>query len=318
MKGFVRGCVLGLSLVFTASAQDVSSYRVGERVEYKASSYPEKWRGGTVVKLSPEYKQLIVRWDPGDYPTEYQQAYPVSDVRHLGAAPAAAPTPEPAPAAPATAATAAAAPLAAGGPPMTKAEILAAFRAAPGGAKSLDACRAVISRIKARGVVEPLGASDDVQPIAAAGCFGAQDTDVVAASRTNIGAPVGTSWLAGTWAMVVIGGTVDTLHADGWIYRQNESIAKLGFLKIENGGAYTWKVDPTDPPEKYVHGHWRLATPAEMVLQGGAGIVLEHAAEGADWIAFKRMTPGTAAATDSIEVEHLQSRGSYRRIGWRT
>ena len=310
MKGIVRGLVVGSAFCFAAFAQDVSSYRVGESVEYKASSYPETWKHGTVVKLSPEYKQLIVRWDPGDYPTMYQQAYSVTDVRHVGA-PATAPVA--APARPAAAPT-----LAVTGAPLTKAEVLADFRAAARGEKDLDACRAVIAQIKARGVVEPLGASDDVQPIAAAGCFGAQDTDVVAASRTNIGAPVGTSWLAGTWAMYVLGGAVDTLHSDGWIYRQNESIAKLGALKIANDGTYDWKVEPSDPPEKHVRGHWRLATAAEMVLQGGAGIVLEHAAEGADWIAFKRMTPGTAATTDSIEVEHLQSRGSYRRIGWRT
>jgi hypothetical protein len=52
-----------------------------------------------------------------------------------------------------------------------------------------------------------------------------------------------------------------------------------------------------------------------MGLQGGAGVVLLHGAEGADWIAFKYMDPHRA--DERIELEHLQSRGAYRRIGWR-
>ncbi len=33
----------------SAAQDDVNSYRVGERVEYKAESYPEVWKEGTVI-----------------------------------------------------------------------------------------------------------------------------------------------------------------------------------------------------------------------------------------------------------------------------
>jgi hypothetical protein len=170
--------------------------------------------------------------------------------------------------------------------------------------------------IKQRGVEEQLDVhKDDLSPFADNGCYNERSTDVVGASQSNIGAPTTMDWLNGTWVMYVIGGTVDTAPGDGYIYRKNESLAKLGFLTIDGGGTYTWKVDPTDPPAKYVKGTWRKATPEEMRVQGGAGLVLQHAAEGADWIVFKYMDPFNKA--DRVDVEHMQYRGAYRRIGWR-
>jgi hypothetical protein len=117
--------------------------------------------------------------------------------------------------------------------------------------------------------------------------------------------------------MYVVGGTVDTAPGDGYIYRKNESIAKLGFLTIDAGGTYTWKVEPSDPPARYVRGTWRKATAAEMRLQGGAGIVLQNAAEGRDWIAFKYQTR-VPNKSERIDVQDLQYRGAHRRIGWRS
>ena len=175
--------------------------------------------------------------------------------------------------------------------------------------------RDLIEQIKLRGVVERLNPGEDSKPFAENGYLGSQDADVVKASGMNLGAPTTISWLAGTWIMYVIGGTVDHAPGDGYIYRKNESIAKLGFLTIAANGTYSWKVNPDDPPAKYVKGSWRTATPQEMGLQGGAGIVLQKAAEGADWIVFKYMDPFKKA--ERIEVEHIQFRGSYRRIGWR-
>lgn len=343
-RGFPRAWVILWAIVWTsalawlapvASAQD-DAFRPGQRVEYKDRSYPESWQPGTIVRVMPDYRQVLVRWDPrDDYPSytrngasTYEQAYAMSDVRALGAAPAgaaAAASAQPANAAPpivaAQADVAAAGTPSAAGPPLTPAELIGYMRAhAYAGHRpthDANACRALIALIKARGVVAPLQAGqDDLAPFADNGCFGAQDTDVMAASRANIGAPVERGWLAGTWLLYVVGGTVDTLHADGWVYRQNESIAKLGFLKIVADGTYTWKVAPADPPEKYVHGRWRPASATEMALQGGAGIVLQHAAEGADWIVFKYMDATNPA--ERIEVEHLQALGAYRRIGWRS
>jgi hypothetical protein len=310
-------------------AQD-NNYRVGERVEYKDRSYPEVWKEGTIVRVAPEYNQVIVRWDPrDDYPSytrngvsTYEQAYNFSDVRHISnrtnnttanpqAVRANVPT--------TVRMTPAAANVASTGP-MSKQEIIGYMRS-HGYANgrpihSAQVCRDLVELIKRQGVQERLEVGkDDLSPFADNGCYNEQATDVVAASKTNIGAPTTLDWLDGAWIMYVVGGTVDTAPGDGYIYRKNESLAKLGFLTIHGDGTYTWKVNPTDPPAKYVSGTWRRATAAEMNLQGGAGIVLQHAAEGADWIVFKYMDPINKA--DRIEVEHIQYRGSYRRIGWR-
>lgn len=329
-----------LLLPLVSSAQeDINSFKVGERVEYKDSSYPESWKEGTVVKVQPEYKQVVVRWDPrADYPSythdgvsTYEQAYSISDVRHIKARTAerAAPTgggnidapaggndgetnnrPEKAPVA-AAAGT--------GTGLMTKQEILGYMRTHgySNGQPKKDpqVCKDLIEQIKRRGVRERLEVGkDDLSPIYANGCA-TFDTDVAQATSYNIGPPTTLDWLKGTWNMTVTGGTVDTAPGDGYIYRRNESFAKLGFLTINANGTYTWKVDPSDPPSKYVHGTWRKATPEEMKLQGGAGVVLQKAAEGRDWIAYKYMDPFSKA--DRIDVQDLQYRGSYRRIGWR-
>ena len=173
----------------------------------------------------------------------------------------------------------------------------------------------LIAQIKRRGGVSRLEVGkDDLQ------CFAENQAnygvnDVVKASSCNLGTPTTISWLPGKWIMYVIGGVIDTAPGDGYIHRRNESIGKLGFLSISPNGTYTWKVNPSDPPAKYVKGSWRKATEEEMGLQGGAGIVLQKAAEGADWIVFKYMDP--FKKTERIEVEHIQYRGAYRRIGWR-
>lgn len=307
------------------------AFTIGEHIEYRDGGYQGAWHRGTIVRLAPASNQVIVRWDPrDDYPaythngvSTYEQGYALDAVRHLGAASGAAS--DPATAQPTAATSRTSTPMAtalgAAGAPLSKREIVDYMRtrAYAGGQPTHDAniCRALVDLIKARGVEAPLEVGhDDVAPFADNGCYNAQDTDVVGATRSNLGAPVGLNWLAGTWAMYVLGGTVDFAAGDGWIYRKNETLAKLGVLTIAADGSYVWKVEPGDPPGKYVHGRWRAATLQEMNVQGGAGIVLQNAAEGADWIVFKYMDPSNKA--ERIEVEHLQSRGAYRRIGWRT
>ena len=50
-----------------------------------------------------------------------------------------------------------------------------------------------------------------------------------------------------------------------------------------------------------------------MRLRGGAGLVLQKADEGADWIVFKYVNQYIKG--DHIDVQHLQERGAKRRIG---
>jgi hypothetical protein len=130
----------------------------------------------------------------------------------------------------------------------------------------------------------------------------------------NLGAPIDENWLNATWQMYVLGGTVDYAKGDGWIYRKNESLAKVGWLTISGDGSYTWKVNPADPPSKYIKGTWRNASAEEMDLQGGAGIILQTAADGRDWLVKKYMDPFSKA--DRIDVKETGPAG-YRRIGWR-
>ena len=58
----------------------------------------------------------------------------------------------------------------------------------------------------------------------------------------------------------------------------------------------------------------RKATREEMNVRGGAGIVLQKAAEGTDWLAFKYMDPFNKA--ERVDLRQQVPSG-YRRIGWR-
>lgn len=327
----LRGALAALFILalmpIESRAQDDENFKVGERVEYKDSSYPESWKEGTVIKVHPEYKQVVVRWDPRpDYPaythngvSTYEQAYSYTDVRHIKAR-----TEEK------TAtnnsgnanepvngnnekketANKAEAPGAGGGKGlMTKEEILGYMRTHGyiNGQPKHDpqVCKDLVEQIKRRGVVAPIIPGDDSSFINANGCANAEATDVVGATGDNIGPPTKLDWLMGTWNMTV--STVTTYSA---------SFAKLGFLTINANGTYIWKVDPLDPPAKYVHGNWRKATPDEMGSYGGAGIVLQKGPEDTDWIVFKYMDQFNKA--DRIDVRSLQNRGMHsRRIGWR-
>jgi hypothetical protein len=121
----------------------------------------------------------------------------------------------------------------------------------------------LVELIKRRGVKERLEATNG-DPFGENGCNNATETDVIGATKRNLGAPTPINWLAGTWIMYVVGGTVDKAPGDGYIYRKNESIARLGFLNVNGNGTYIWKVNPSDPPAKYVNGTWRNATKEEM------------------------------------------------------
>jgi hypothetical protein len=177
-------------------------------------------------------------------------------------------------------------------------------------------CKDLVAQIKRRGVKQRLEVGkDDLSPFADNGCFNENDTDVVGATQLNIGPPTTLDWLYGTWGMTLYSGPNKYVNLESRTVTTVDAFAKLGSLTINGNGTYTWKVDPSDPPAKYVKGRWRKATPEEMGLQGGAGIVLQNAAEGADWIVFKYMDPFNKA--ERVDVQDLQYRGAHRRIGWR-
>jgi hypothetical protein len=310
-----------------------ATFTVGERVEYKDKSYPtEVWREGTVVRVMPEYKQVLIRWDPrDDYPSythngvsTYEQAYSMDSVRPVKAKTEIKPQANDA----GTNATGnganktkpindRAANIGAGGGLMSKQEILGYMKThgyANGQPKhDLQVCKDLIEMMKQRGVQEPLRAgTDDLSPINDNGCAGAQNTDVTEASVANIGVPPTINWLAGAWTLTVFGDTVYSAPGDGYIYKQGPKTGTQGSLTISANGSYIWN----DGKGQVMKGAWRYATPEEMKVQGGVGIVLQHAAQGRDWLVFKYQSR-VPNKSERIEVEDLQYGGSSRWIGWR-
>ncbi len=73
-------------------AQDnVNSYKVGEKVEYRDRNDKTDWFEGTIVSLSPRSEQVVIRLDPrAGYEgfthngvNSFEQAYNMDSVRHL-------------------------------------------------------------------------------------------------------------------------------------------------------------------------------------------------------------------------------------------
>ncbi|MBV9242443.1 MAG: hypothetical protein JO314_10590, partial [Acidobacteria bacterium] len=224
--------VLGVCCV-TAQAQGFSA---GQRIEYRDGS---KWYPGTIVRVMPEYKQVLVRWDPrDDYPSythngvsTYEQGYSYSDVRVIQRQ--TPPPPQPGgggqnnggggfglgsifgghnkkdPARMGGANGGGGDVTTTGTGPMSRAEMLGYMKTHgySGGRPKKDpkVCEALIAEIKQRGVQERLDVTkDDLSPIAENGCYNAENTDVVKASQTNLGAPIAADWLFGTWKTYVL------------------------------------------------------------------------------------------------------------------
>lgn len=329
--------IAGLLLLAGVAMAQQPTYKVGDRIEYKDKSYPaEVWKEGTVVKVMPEYNQVLVRWDPrDDYPSYthngvsiYEQAYNMDSVRPIkpktNNQPAAnngagantvtnrGNETKPVSEMPRTANVG-------GGGLMSKQEIFDYMKAhgyANGQPKhDLQVCKDLIEMMKKRGVREALDAGKDqdgINLINANGCAGAQNTDVTEASVVNLGVPPTINWLAGTWTLTVFGDTVYSAPGDGYIYKQGPKTGTQGSLTISTNGTYIW----SDGKGQVLKGTWRNATAAEMNVQGGTGIVLLHAAQGRDWIVFKYQSR-VPNKSERIEVEDLQYGGSSRWIGWR-
>ena len=177
---------------------------------------------------------------------------------------------------------------------------------------SPEVCQAVSLAIKARGAQFHYSYSD-MAPVAATGCVAGQ-WPIPTAVALNYGPPKQLGWLMGRWNLAVIVPTLDRSAPDGWVYRREEFGVKAGFVQINADHSYVWQMYPQDPPSKQIRGNWRLATDAEMGLQGGAGIVLLRGESGLDWIVF----PWSGATThDIVDIQNLQYRGAQRRLGAR-
>ena len=297
-------CVAVL-LVGTAVAS-AQTYKPGDKVEYKTQSWPtEKWEVGTVERMTPEGKQVIIRSAPREfYPQGDTRAYSLDEVRPLGAGnkeqndKTRPPTDNP--------------PKETGrieqskeggGSLMTQAEILSFLQNRLGdkpfsveSAKREQAFKDLAQEIMDRGVdfrYEVLSKFGNEL-----GKFGATST-VTFPIEGNYGPPPKQSWLMGAWDTSIV--AVGHIVSIG---------AKAGMLTINGNGTFVWKAYPTDPPAKYIRGRWRKATVEEMQdppsYRGGDGIVLLNAKTGYDWLVTKDRV--TTLAGDWIDIAELKSR----------
>ncbi len=132
------------------------------------------------------------------------------------------------------------------------------------------------------------------------------NTTVGYAVQDNYGAPVQQPWLFGAWEL-------QFTNVSGF-FASRDSVAKMGFVSIEPGHTYIWKIHQDDPATAWIEGKWREATPEEMKYQGGAGLVLLDGEQHLDWIVHKDQT--STLPGDWINVADIDSR-QMRRGGVR-
>ena len=284
------------------NAQD---YKPGQKVEYKAQAYPEKWEVGTVEHMAPGGKQVIIREKPTEFfPQGSTRAYSLDEVRPLGQernrGQGTPPDPQVQAATndrPDDRTTA----IGEGRGLMTTQEILAFLQDRLGDkpfeiaySKREAIFKELGQTVMRRGVnfrYETLSQfSNDL------GKFGTPST-VIFPIQANYGAPTNHGWYIGTWNTSVTS-----------VGRRVIIGAKAGFLTINANGTYVWKLYPTDPPASYVKGSWRKATPEEMAVsyQGGDGLVLLKGKEGYDWLV--RQDRETTLSGDWIWIANLNAR----------
>lgn len=293
---------------FMAAASAITNaqdYKPGQKVEYKAQSYPEKWEVGTVEYMTPGGKQVIIREKPTEFfPQGNTRAYSLDEVRPLGQGrtrgQGTATDPQ-VQAAPNDRPDDRTAKTGEGSGLMTKREILGFLQDRLGdnpfqvaSSKREATFKELGQTIMQRGVnfrYETLSPfSNDL------GKFGALST-VIFPIQANHGAPTKQAWYIGTWNTSVTS-----------VGRRIIIGANAGFLTINANGTFVWKLYPTDPPASYVKGSWRKATPEEMALsyQGGDGLVLLKGKEGYDWLV--RQDRETTLAGDWIWIANLNAR----------
>ena len=257
-------------------------FKPGDRVEYKRYSYDKEWSDGTVIRLTPSGKQVIVREKPNEFFKEgFERAYSLDEIRLVGAAPKPKEPGQPKLTRPAPAP----APVARGGGLLTQADILNYLRTRLGDQPFQHPEREAIRKelgelIKQRGVnFRYQNLSDFSNQL---GKYGAS-SEVIFPIQDNYGPPTKQAFLMGTWSMDIIGAPV-TVTRDDKVYRQGELGAKGGVLTVSPNGTYTWQAYKNDAPVQLLRGTWRKATPTEMRYQGGDGIVLLKAKSGWDWV----------------------------------
>ena len=309
-------CVFSLTTAVIVNAQ--AAYQPGQRIEYKAERYPEKWEVGTVVRLTPDGKQVIIRQKPNQfYPDGFERAYALEDIRPLTRNPAAPEQPgkpnAPANLRPAQAESAEREPANAhsgGAGLMGQQDVLSFLQTRLGNgdqfmnSKHEQVLQELRQEILRRGVsfrYQAVGQFADQL-----GKFG-YSTGVTAALFENYGPPAKINVLFGKWYLAKVGATT-TFNRGRDVYQRQEYGANAGSLTIAEGGTYIW-----DSPSGVLQGRWRKATPEELAKsdKGGEGVVLLNAKSQLDWLVFKRNEEGPQG--EGIKITDLATRNLRER-----
>ncbi len=115
-------------------------------------------------------------------------------------------------------------------------------------------------------------------------------------------------WFLGRWSLTIVAPTVDRAKADGYLYRREESGARMGFVQIDPDGTFTWKVLPSDPASAWIRGRWRPASASEP----GARVVLLGGEDRRDWVVYG--SSSTIGGRDQVKLwdptNHAQRLGT--------
>ena len=301
--------LLAISAFAIACAAQKTDYKPGEKIEYKASYSKDEWVTGTFVEKSYDGSQPVIR-----DAQNFQIALPNWGwVRPFTAE---SPTAKSADENNQTAENDNPVIMTGGDGLMSQTDILNFAQTNLGGnpvsnLRRSEIIQNLVGKIKNRGVdFHYDGTSSFAKALINA--IGGMDLDLTWSLRDNYGAPTTQSWLTGSWKLDIVGATTD-YEKNGDIYRKEASAAaNVGRLTINADETYVWQADA---PNETFTGKWRKATLAEMMSQGGDGIVLLNAKSGWDWI-VTQLRGSSVLKGDVIYVSYLKGRG-VREIGSR-
>jgi hypothetical protein len=293
--------VVVLAAFVTGQAQN-TNYRAGQKIECKTSYSKDEWAPCTFVEKSYDGSQPVVKDAQG-----FQIALPNWQWVRLASAPE--------PPAPVREASETNPGETNGDGLMSQADILAFLKSRLGPNPFSDPQRYTVKtelaeEIKRRGI------SFHFDPLSRffndASKYTGMDTELTNPLHDNYGPPTKQSWLMGTWKLDIVGATT-TYEKNDEVWRKEASAAaNVGTLTIDPGGSYLWRANA---PTATFRGKWRKATAAEMMSQGGDGIVLLSAKSGWDWI-VTQLRGSTVLKGDVIYVSYINGRG-VREIGSR-
>ena len=296
------------AFAITVSAQS-KNFQPGQKIECKTSYSRDEWGPCTFVEKSYDGKQPVVKDAQG-----FQSALPNWDWVRSAAAPVQKAPPTPPVNRP---------PVNGGGVTgeqqgtglMSQADIINFLKAHLGPNPFADPNRYAVKtqlaeEIKRRGLSFHF---DSVSSFfKEASKYTGMDTDLTNPLHDNYGPPTRQSWLMGSWKLDIVGATTIYEQNDKIYRKEASAAANVGRLMIAADGSYLWTANA---PVATFRGRWRMATAAEMMSQGGDGIVQLKAKSGWDWI-VTQLRGSTVLKGDVIYISYINGRG-VREIGSR-